>query len=214
MRHEVAKRLTGGLYLVYFITSLAGGFLAPGVAGPGALDAASIHGSSYQAGAALSLVSTGLYLALVGLLYEIFAPAIRKAGVLILLFGVAGCVLMAVGSACQLAAPAAAADVAVTFLALNASIGHVALVFFGTFQLFLGYAIYRSTLAPPVIGVLIALAGVGWLIFMTPHVPAPLFIPVAVLGGLAELSLMLWLLIVGVDTSRERESRPAMGAPS
>ena len=206
MRQAVAKRLTGGVYLVYFMTSLAGGFLAPGVTGPGALDAASIHGSNYQAGVALSLVSTGLYVALVGLLYQTFAPAIPKAGVLILLFGVAGCVLMAVGAAYQLAAPAAAADVAVILLALNASTGHVALVFFGAFQLFLGYAIYRSTLAPRVIGILIALAGVGWLIFLMPHVPAPLFIPVAVLGGLAELSLMLWLLIIGVEPNRERWS--------
>lgn len=55
---------------------------------------------------------------------------------------------------------------------------------------------------PRFIGILIAVAGLGWLAFVMPHVPASLFIPVAVLGGASELSLMLWLLIVGMGEGR------------
>ena len=208
MRDAIARRITGGVYLAYFVTSLASGFLTPGVTGPGSLDLASIHGTIYQLGVALGLVATALYLAVVGILFQVFGPSIRPGGVLVLIFGLTGCVLMAVGSAFQLAAPHAAGDVVAALLALNASIDHVALVFFGTFQIFVGYAICRSPFAPRWIGVLVAVAGVGWLTFLLPNVPVVLFIPVAVLGGLAELSLMLWLLIAGVDPRRGSQLQP------
>lgn len=213
MRQAVAGRVTGGVYLLYFVASLAGGFLTPGVTAPGALDAAAIHGQVYQLGVALGLVSTGLYLAVVGLLYRLFSPLRPRAGVLALLFGLTGCVLMALGSACRLAAPAATPELAAAFLALNVECAHVALVFFGTFQLFLGYMIYSSTFVPRVIGALIATAGLGWLTFLAPEVPTPLFIPVAVLGGLSEVSLMLWLLIAGVDDTRSLDQLPARTSP-
>ena len=208
MRDAIARRITGAVYLAYFVTSLASGFLTPGVTGPGALDVGAIHGTIYQVGVALGLASTALYLAVVGMLYQVFAPAIRPAGVLVLIFGLTGCALMAVGAACQLAAPHAADGMVNALLALNVSIDHVALVFFGVFQIFMGYAIYRSLFAPRLIGVLVAVAGVGWLTFLLPNVPVVLFIPVAVLGGLAELSLMLWLLIAGVDPRRGSQLQP------
>ena len=201
MSQAVAGRVTGGVYLLYFVTSLAGGFLAPGVPGPGAGGASAPHGAVYQVRVALGLVSTGLYLAVVGLLYQTFAPVARRAGVLALLFGLTGSVLMALEGACQLAANGATPELAVAFLRLKVSCGHVALVFFGTFQLFIGYVIYRSTFVPRALGLLIAMAGLGWLTFLAPEVPTALFIPVAVFGGLSEVALMLWLLIAGVASS-------------
>ncbi len=88
------------------------------------------------------------------------------------------------------------------FLNLGDEAGRVALIFFGCFQLLLGYLIIRSTFLPRVIGVLIALAGVGWLTFLSPPVVKHLSVELEILGSVAEVSLMLWLLVRGVDGQR------------
>ncbi|MGA8072016.1 MAG: DUF4386 family protein, partial [Candidatus Acidiferrales bacterium] len=65
------------------------------------------------------------------------------------------------------------------------------LVFFGPYCLLLGYLILRSTFLPRILGVLMAFAGLGWLIFLSPlgnHLSTFL----QVLGFVAEASLMLW----------------------
>jgi len=51
------------------------------------------------------------------------------------------------------------------------------LAFFGPYCLLIGYLIFRSTFLPRILGVLMALAGVGWLIVLLPltsqlsHIP-------------------------------------------
>ena len=78
------------------------------------------------------------------------------------------------------------------------------LVFFGPYCLLLGYLVFRSTFLPRILGVLMALAGVGWLIFLSPlanHLQAYL----KILGFLAEASLMLWLIVKGVNAQRWSE---------
>jgi hypothetical protein len=75
------------------------------------------------------------------------------------------------------------------------------LVFFGPYCLLLGYLIFRSTFLPRILGVLMALAGLGWLIFLSPlanHLSTYL----KVFGFVAEMSLMLWLLVKGVNAQR------------
>ena len=91
---------------------------------------------------------------------------------------------------------------ALMFLNLNAQVGDIALVFFGVFQLFLGYLIFRSTFLPRILGALIALAGVGWLIFLSPPIANALLIYLEVLGFVAEAALMVWLLVRGVNVQR------------
>jgi hypothetical protein len=78
------------------------------------------------------------------------------------------------------------------------------LVFFGPYCLLLGYLIFRSTFLPRILGVLMAFAGLGWLIFLSPlanHLSTYL----KVLGFLAELSLMLWLIVKGVNVQQWKE---------
>jgi hypothetical protein len=85
-----------------------------------------------------------------------------------------------------------------------------ALVFFGPYCLLLGYLIFRSTFLPRILGVLMALAGVGWLIFLTP-LASHMSTALKVIGFLAEASLMLWLTAMGVNVQRWKEQ--ATGAP-
>ena len=41
------------------------------------------------------------------------------------------------------------------------------LVFFGFYCLLIGYLIFRSTFLPPILGALMAFAGLGWLTFVS-----------------------------------------------
>jgi hypothetical protein len=54
------------------------------------------------------------------------------------------------------------------------------------------------------LGVLMASAGVGWLIFLSPLADR-LSVYLKILGFLAEASLMLWLIVRGVSTPRRQQ---------
>lgn len=80
------------------------------------------------------------------------------------------------------------------------------LVFFGVYCVLLGYLIYRSGLLPRWLGVVMVIAGAGWLSFASPAVADRLapynFAP----GVLGETLLTLWLLVKGVAP---QSTRPA-----
>jgi hypothetical protein len=52
------------------------------------------------------------------------------------------------------------------------------------------------------------LAGVGWLVFMSPHANH-LSTYLMVLGFVAEAALMLWLVVMGVNVQRWKEQASA-----
>lgn len=98
---------------------------------------------------------------------------------------------------------------ALMFLDLNAQAGNIYLVFFGFYDLLIGYLILRSAFLPRVLGALMALAGLGWLTFLSPPFANHLSPYNLVLGFVAELLLMLWLLVMGVNVERWREQASA-----
>ncbi len=77
------------------------------------------------------------------------------------------------------------------------------LIFFGFACLCYGYLIFNSGFFPKIIGVLIAIAGLCYLInsFVLILLPAapPMVYPILGVCLLSELSLCLWLLLKGVD---------------
>jgi len=83
------------------------------------------------------------------------------------------------------------------------------LVFFGPYCLLIGYLIFKSTFLPRILGVLMAFAGLGWLIFLSP-LAIHLSTYLKILGFVAEMSLMLWLLVMGVNIpKRKRKQEPS-----
>jgi hypothetical protein len=66
----------------------------------------------------------------------------------------------------------------------------------------------RSIFLPRILGVLMAFAGLGWLRFLSP-LAIYLSTYLQVLGFLAELSLMLWLITKGVNDQRWKEGASA-----
>lgn len=217
-------RITGVVYLLFFLTAIVGALIPPNLTVPGgvpedaALVASKVTGnmSGYEIEVAFGLISTAFYVALIALLYRLLRPAGKTAAILMLAFGLVGCTITAVESFLQLGPVAMLsgdaylnvfsssqrAAMALLFLRLSAESGAVALVFFGVFQLFLGYLIFTSGFLPRVIGAVVAIAGVGWLTYLYPPLAAAVATPVAIAGAAAELALMLWLLVFGVNPTR------------
>jgi hypothetical protein len=87
-------------------------------------------------------------------------------------------------------------------LKLYAQTFHISLVLFAFYDLLLGWLIFKSTFLPRALGVLLIFAGLGWLAFVWPPLATALSFLVLPLGALAEILLMLWLLVKGVNVSR------------
>ncbi|HET9782879.1 MAG TPA: DUF4386 domain-containing protein [Candidatus Dormibacteraeota bacterium] len=78
----------------------------------------------------------------------------------------------------------------------------VYVVFFGLWCVLLGYLIVRSTFMPRVIGLLLMADGLGWMTYLVPPFASAIFPAIAVVAGVAEFSLLLWMLIFGVNSKR------------
>jgi hypothetical protein len=139
---------------------------------------------------AVNLIADALYVALTLLLYYMFRPVNRSLSLVAAFFSLAGC----------------ANDLLGLFNLAPYKIS--SLVFFGPYCLLLGYLIFRSTFLPRILGVLMALAGLGWLIFLSP-LANYLSTYLKAIGFCAELSLCLWLVVKGVNAQRWKEQASA-----
>jgi Domain of unknown function (DUF4386) len=166
---RLKARMTGVVYLLYFLTAVAGGVLV----GRGRL-------VLYDA---VNLTSYAFYIAVTVLFYYMFKPVNKSLSLLAALFSLLGC----------------ANDVLGFFNAAPYKIN--SLVFFGPYCLLLGYLIFRSTFLPRILGGLMAFAGLGWLTYLSP-LGNRLSTYLKILGFLAEMSLMLWLLVMGVNSPK------------
>lgn len=92
------------------------------------------------------------------------------------------------------------------------SLGYGAsLLFFGFCCVLFGHLIHRSGYLPRIIGILLAIAGYGYVVFSIGQLLAPafagrfLFSPIFLLAFVAETALALWLLVKGVDIAKWEE---------
>jgi Domain of unknown function (DUF4386) len=230
-------RITGVVYLLFFVTAILGevftrqagisGLLA--ASGDAAAMANSLlaHESSFRLGFAFGLISIACYVAVTALFYQLFRPVSSSLSLIAACFSLLGLAIQAFGSLFQLAPLVVLAGSpylsvfsvnqlqawALLFLNLNAQVGNIALVFDGLFLLLIGVLIFRSTFLPRILGALVALAGFGWLAYLSPPLAIHLSPYIAVLGFLAEVALMLWLLVIGVNGQRWQEQAGAAGEP-
>jgi hypothetical protein len=89
----------------------------------------------------------------------------------------------------------------------------VSLVFFGCCLFFYGYLIFNSGYLPKTIGVLLIVAALAYVInsmvlFIAPTFAGAIF-PILVLAFIGELSLVLWLIVKGVDLTKWDKRRSA-----
>jgi hypothetical protein len=220
-------RITGVIYLLYFLTAVLGEFFLRGlvVDGDAAATAHNIlaHQPLFRLGLATGLIATAGYIAVTALFYDMFKPVNRSLSLLAAFFSLVGCAILAFASLFQLAPLIVLGGsqylsvfkveqlraLALMFLELNTQANSICVVFFGIYCLLIGYLIFKSTFLPRILGALMALAGLGWLTFLYPPLANHLSPYNLVLGFLAELSFCLWLLVMGVNVQRWKEQASA-----
>jgi hypothetical protein len=202
-------RIVGAVYLFYFLTAILGAVLTPG-----AQSDIVGHEPQFRAGIAVGLIAIGLYIAVTALLYNLFMTVDRRVALFAAFVSLAGCAIQAFASVFQLVPLLVLTGYANAFtgvqlhalsrlfLELNVEANQIAIVFFGAFDIAIGYLIVKSTFLPRVLGVLMSIAGAGWLAFLVPPLALDFMTPIAILGFVAELALMLWLVVRGVNVER------------
>jgi len=209
------------VYLLYFLTAVSGELFIRGiiVSGDPAATATNIlaHERLFRLSVAVGLIATALYIAVTVLFYGLFKPVNKTVALLAAFFSLVGCAIQAFGSLFRVA-PLAVLEgspylsifkvdqlQALMSIKLNVQAAYIYLVFFGLFNILIGYLIFKSTFLPRILGVLMALSGLGWLTFLSPSLANYLLTYIEVLGIIAEASLMLWLLVKGVNVQRWNE---------
>ncbi len=222
-------RTTGVLYLVTILTGIFSAGFVTGrlvVNGDAAATAANIlaHPGLLQLGFAVYLIEMACQVAITALFYNLLKPAGRNVSLVAAFVGLTGCVIKAftrvffiaplfiLGGAHYLSVFSAEQlqALALLFLKVNDRGAGIALVFFGFYALLTGYLIIKSTFLPRILGILSVLAGLGWLTFLYPPLGSRLFPFIAVFAILGAASLIVWLLMKGVNEQRWSEQAGVM----
>jgi hypothetical protein len=225
---RLEARIAGALYLVTILTGFYGfrvlGLLS--VHGDAAATAARIMAAEplYRSAVAAEFISAAFYAGLTAILYGLLKPVSPTASRAAAFFSLAGCATIAaslvfllaplalLGGAPYLTAfsPDQRQALALISIRLFGQGYNIAIIFFGFYCSLLGYLVVGSAFLPRIIGLFLFVTGAGWLTDGFATVLAPAFesrvgAVFMASGLLGEGSLCVWLLLVGVNTSRWRE---------
>ena len=227
---RLKARIAGVFYLLEMLTGgfailFVGGRLF--VSGDAAATATNIlaHLSLFQLGFAANLIQFACYVAVTGLFYDLLRPVNRGLSLLAAFFSLVGCTIGAVSCLFYFAPVVVLGGaqylnvfkleqlqaLALMFLNLYGQCFNISFVFFGFYCLLIGYLIFRSSFLPRILGAGMALAGSGWLIFLSPALAKHLS-PYNLAAGLGEVALTLWLLVAGVNAQQWKEQASAARA--
>ncbi len=235
-------RIAGGLYLLIIV----GGFFAIGyvpaalvVPGDAAATAHNIlaHELLYRLGLVAHIIVLPCNIPLAVIFYDLFKVVSRRLSLLVVFFTLVGTAveganllnqfapLMLLGGGHYLSVFTTEQLQALAYMPLDSqAISYdIQQVIYAGYLLAAGYLVFRSTFLPRTVGVLLAIGALCYLTnsfatFLAPSFAADLFPYIQVPSGVAELSLCLWLLVVGVNASRwekqeSRASEPDQSVP-
>ena len=218
---QLLEALTAGFGEVIVLDRLV-------VSGNAAATAANIlgHERLFWLGFATSLIGVAFHITWALLMYELLRPVNRSISLLAAFVILVGCAIQALTSLLYLAPllilhggssfSAFTAEqmqaLALMFLKLNQYAYNIDLVFFGLWCVLTGYLVFRSTFLPRILGVLLAISGLGYMIYLYPPLAYHLFMPyLAAASALGEIPLELWLMVMGVNEQRWKEQVSAAG---
>jgi Domain of unknown function (DUF4386) len=224
-------RMAGVFQLLEAITAASPGVFILDrlvVAGNGAATAANIlgHERLFWVGFASLLMGVSFHIAWAFLMYELLKPVNRSLSSLAAFVILVGCAIQALtslfyiapllilqgGSSLSAFTAEQLQALALMFVKLNNYANDIYLVFFGFWCILIGYLIFRSTFLPRILGVLLAISGLGWVTYLYPPVAYHLFIPyIAAASALGEIPLEFWLIVVGLNVQRWEEQASAAG---
>jgi hypothetical protein len=221
---RLKARIAGVLYALEGTAAVFGGIYLRGtflVSGNAAATTTNIQTNEllYRLGCASALLAVAFHIGYTVLFYDLFRPVSRSVALLAACFSLVACGLQAVAALFQLAAllvvdggsassaftAEQAQSLAFLLLQWNAQAFNVYLIFFGFWLIPIGYLIVRSTFFPRIIGVLLAIDGLGWVTFLWPPLANALYPAIATAAAFGEIPLLLWLLVVGVNPQRWQE---------
>jgi uncharacterized protein DUF4386 len=213
-------RNIGLVYLLYFLTSAAGGLLTNRVVTAGdpvaTITRLLAHEPTYRAGFAITLVGNVVYVALTVLFYRLFKRVNPTLSLLMASSSLIGCTTQIVAGLLQLAPLVILRDpqllaafkieqlraAAMVCLRMYSQAFHISFVLFALFDFLLGCLIFRSAYLPRILGVLMMVAGGFAATFLYPPLAIALkWLVLAVAGG-PEALLMLWLITRGVKVAQ------------
>ena len=223
---QTYARIAGALFL---ISAVAGGFgevFVPSqlvVSGDAAATARNILSSNslFRLGFASYLIEAVCDLSLTLLLYVLLRPVSRDLALLAVffrlvstatfamteLFYVAPALLLGGADYLKSFTPEQVNSLALLSLRLYEYGSGLFMVFYGVPSIILGYLIYRSSYLPRVLGILLALSGVGFVVSSFVLILAPAYASSVFLAptAVAGLALTVWLLVRGIDLQKWEE---------
>ena len=220
--------------LLYLVVAVGGGFAeyvrsSVRVPGDAAATAAAIaqHATLFRVGFAADLVDFTCFLGVGLVLYALLKPVNGPVAVSMLVINAVSVAMQALNMLNQLGALLVATDPAYTagmgsvaahdlaFLLLDLQHqGYViAQIFFGLYLLPLGYLVYSSGWFPRPLGIALMVGAGGYVVGVAANFIAPgssLPIDPALVGGVAELLFLLWLLARGIGTTATNSRQGAL----
>ena len=226
MSPRTKGRYAGAIYLLYVIAGVyAQTFISDRlvVFGDAARTTSNIlaNQSLYRLGFTIYLVEMAGQVATVVLFYQLLKPVSRTGAMLAAAFELIGCgikifsrlfyfaplfVLGGGVSSLSVFNKEQLDAIVLLLLRINDNGAAIALAFFGFSTVIQGWLIYRSRFLPRWLGVIGIIGGFGWLTFLSPPLGMRVFTYVAVYSLVGLLATIGWLLTVGVDERRWRES--------
>jgi hypothetical protein len=222
-------RITGAFYLAIFVAGAIFMVLVPSTGLLNNNDAAAIdyivsHQTAFWAGYPFLLLVVVFRLIVMLLFYELFKPVNKSINLLAVYFNIVATTMQAVTGIFLLTplillggehsltgfTPDQVHALALVAMKVYHLCYIIALAFFGCYDLLIGYLAFKSTFIPRPIGVLMVITGLGWLTFFIPPIAASLLPFNAIIAGIVgEGAMILWLLLMGVNSElwNERASR-------
>jgi hypothetical protein len=224
---EASRLSTANIAGVFYLTSILTGGAAAFVRwrlvvpGDAAATATNIlaHEPLFRMLLAADLISASCYVAATLLFYEMFKLVNKRLSLLTAFFSLMSGAIVAFACLFHIAALVVLRSaqylnlldmqplptLALMCLKLRAQAYSVSLVYLGFSCLLIGYLIFRSTFLPRILGVLMVIAGLGWLTVLSPPLGKYLWPYIAAPSLIGEGTLTLWLLVIGVNAERWKE---------
>ena len=217
----VYARIAGVLYLFIAVSGIFNMMFGPSsliVLGDAATTVNNIMASEslFRLGIVNDLIAQTVGILLVLVLYKLLKPVNKNLAVLMVIFALVGIPIVMLNLLNQFAAQLLlsganyltvfAADqlqaLVMLFLNLDEHGFFIAHIFWGLWLFPMGYLVYKSGYIPRILGILLIIAGFGYLIDFVTFFFVPSFGPIKMFTFIGELLLPLWLLIKGVNVKQ------------
>jgi len=223
---RLKARIAGLCYLLMLPTGglamfVRGRFVVKGDAATTAANMMA-HETWFRLAFAGDLLVVAIYIVFTALMFDLMKPVSRNVSLLAAFFSLMGCATQACACLFEIAPlivlsrepflgawnPDQLHSLAYLSLKLYAATYGISLVFFGFYNLTIGYLVFKSTFLPRILGVLMALSCPVGLTFLWPPFATAYFRYLLIMD-IGELLLVLWLLVMGVNVKRWWEQSDA-----